>query len=101
MRKMIEKAKAGAIALHGPLTKGHERAFIILSEEYGEVAKELCTMTRMPRSSWAYELHRRNLISELAQLVGTAELWLQNLIQESDRDEREANNHSARGPVGK
>lgn len=85
-RVRLEMARAKD--LHGPLTRDHTRAFLLLSEEYGEATMELVDLTRLQRNGTPYGYKRQKLEAELVQLVAVTLHWLDNLEQERIRDEQ-------------
>lgn len=94
----IQRAKL----IHGPLSKDHARAALILSRETLEAIQEAADVTRLPRLSEQRVLALMNLRAELVQVVAVASLWVSNLDNERLRDEheRQANNRSTRGTMG-
>lgn len=61
-----------AEATHGALTEDSSRAFLILSEEVGEVAKELLILKRDSAA-------KERAVSELYQVVSTCVFMIRNL----------------------
>ena len=78
----VRSAIGQAEALHGPLTDDHFRAFAILGEEVGEVAKALLENRRALAKGRSGTAERVNARLELAQVAATAVLMLINLKRE-------------------
>lgn len=84
-KALVAHAMVEAEAKHGPLTKNHPRAYIILAEEVGEVAQEILCMTRVDQSRAAISVHRLKAIRELAQVAATSILMMANLLEEDSK----------------
>lgn len=75
----IEEARA--VREHGQLTTDHVRAFVVLSEEIGEVAEAVLEIGRAERLHLAelVDARKRLVVEELVQVIAVASMMVDNL----------------------
>lgn len=80
----VDAETARAKAKHGPLTTNPYRAYAILAEESGEVARALLEYGRRQRAGVWGGAERRAAITELVQLISVSSLLIENLDLEGE-----------------
>lgn len=79
MERNVGNAIAAAVEAHGSLTDDYERAMVIMTEEVGELAAEVLTMTRPATLDDERADARQRAITEAAQVAAVAILTIFNL----------------------
>lgn len=78
----VNREMGRAVTNHGPFPRNQDRAMVILSEEFGEVARAVAEVGRLPRLGEKRPSHLNNLRSELVQVMATCGMWIDNLDSE-------------------
>lgn len=81
----VRRAIEFAVAKHGLLTRDYGRAAVILTEEVGEVAREVLMMTHRHATPVQFENRRIGAISELSQVAAVAIMMIANLKAEPEK----------------